>query len=43
MCCIFGFNCCLVEIKIVKSGMDVWQKDSSSKMMAVDSELKKSI
>ena len=26
MCCIFSFNCCLEEIKIDKSGMDVWEK-----------------
>ena len=37
MCCISGFNCCLEEIKIDKRGIDVWQKDSSSKKRAADS------
>ena len=34
MCCIFNLNCCLEEIKIGKSGMDLWDKDSSSKKRA---------
>ena len=37
---IFGFNCCVPEIEIEKSGMLVWQKDSSSKKRALDSELR---
>ena len=37
MCCIFSFNCCLEEIKIDKSGMDVWEKDPLSKKRAADS------
>ena len=40
MCYIFGFNYCVPEIEIEKSGMLVWQKDSSSKKRAVDSELR---
>ena len=37
MCYIFGLNCCLQEIKIVKSDMDLWEKDSSSKSRAANS------
>ena len=37
MCCIFGLNCCLQEIKVDKSGTDLWKKDSSSKKRAADS------
>ena len=37
MGCTFGFDSCLEEIKIDKSGMDVWYKDSSSKKRTDDS------
>ena len=37
MCCIFGFNCCLEEIKVDKIVMDVWKKDLLAKKRAADS------